>query len=136
MRHKKKGNPLNRNRGHRKALLANLVNSFFEKGKIKTTHAKAKESQRLAEKLITLGKKGTLHARRRALAILRHKPVVKKIFDEIAPLFRDRNGGYTRVIKLGNRPGDGALISQLELVAQPASSKSKGESKSKAAEKE
>ena len=116
MRHKKKGNPLSRNTSHRKALLSNLVTSFFIAGKIRTTHAKAKEGQRLAEKMITLGKSGTLHARRQVLRIIRRQAVVKKLFDEIAPLYRERNGGYTRVTKLGVRAGDGALVSQLELI--------------------
>lgn len=119
MRHKKKGNPLGLNSAHRKAMLSNLVVSFFEHGKVKTTHDKAKEGQRLAEKLITLGKQNTLHARRQAFRIVKSRDVVKVLFDNIAPQYADRNGGYTRVIKLGNRHGDNALVSLLEMVVAP-----------------
>ena len=116
MRHRKKGNPLNRTSSHRKAMLSNLVTSLIDKGKIRTTHAIAKEGQRLAERMVTLGKQNSLHARRRAVSCLHDKSMVKKLFEDVAPQYRERHGGYTRVIKLGMRKGDGAMLSQLEFV--------------------
>lgn len=97
-------------------MLNNMVASLFLHKKIKTTHPKAKEARRLAERLITFGKKGTLAARRHVLRFIPNKDIVKMLFDEIAPHFAERNGGYTRVIKLGFREGDGAPMSILELV--------------------
>src|SRR2546423_15195939 len=113
MRHQKKTVKLGRTAEHRKALLANQVCSLIEHHRIKTTLAKAKAVRPLAEKMVTLGKQGSLHARRTALAVLRQKNAVKKLFDDIAPRSADRNGGYTRIIKLGLRKSDagaGALI--------------------------
>ena len=100
----------------RKALLRNLVTSFLENGKINTTVTRAKETRSMAEKMITLGKKGTLAARRQALAYIPKEDVVTKLFSEIAPKYADRNGGYTRIYKLGERRGDAAQMAILELV--------------------
>ena len=100
----------------RKALLRNLVTSFLENGKIETTVTRAKETQAMAEKLITLGKANTLHTRRQALEFITKEDVVTKVFAEIAPKYADRNGGYTRIIKIGPRRGDGAEMAILELV--------------------
>ncbi len=107
---------LGRPTSHRKAMLRNQVTSLFEQGKIETTVHKAKETQRVAEKMITLAKRGDLHARRQVLAYVYDETVVTKLFEEIAPQYEDRNGGYTRVLKLGPRRGDGAEMAILELV--------------------
>ncbi len=119
MRHRKTGRKLGRNTSHRRALLRNMVTSLFEHGRIQTTDAKAKEVRRVAEKLITLGRRGNLHARRQALAYVRSKDVVAKLFEEIAPRFASRPGGYTRIVKAGIRRGDNAPMSVLELVSEP-----------------
>ncbi len=116
MRHQKKTVKLGRTAEHRKALLANQVCSLIEHQRIKTTLAKAKAVRPLAEKMVTLGKKGSLHARRTALAVLRQRSAVKKLFDDIAPRSADRNGGYTRIIKLGQRKSDSAAVAFLEWV--------------------
>lgn len=100
----------------RRALLRNQVTSFLESGKMTTTVTRAKETRSMAEKMITLGKKGTLAARRQALAYITKEDVVTKLFSEIAPKYADRNGGYTRIYKLGERRGDGAQMAILELV--------------------
>lgn len=107
---------LGRPTDHRKAMLRNQVTSLLRNGKIETTVTRAKETQRMAEKMITLGKKGDLHARRQALAYIYDEDVVKELFDEIAPKYSERNGGYTRVLKVGPRRGDGAEMAILELV--------------------
>lgn len=107
---------LGRPTDHRKAMLRNLVTSLLRHGKIETTVTRAKETQRMAEKMITLGKRGDLHARRQVLAYVYDEDVVTKIFEEIAPNYKDRNGGYTRVLRVGPRRGDGAEIAILELV--------------------
>ncbi|EOD01020.1 50S ribosomal protein L17 [Caldisalinibacter kiritimatiensis] len=107
---------LGRTTDHRVAMLRNLVTSLLKNGRIKTTQAKAKEVRRLAEKMITLGKRGDLHARRQALAYIYDESVVKTLFDEIAPKYEERNGGYTRIMKLGPRRGDGAEMVIIELV--------------------
>jgi len=120
MRHRRKGRKLNRTASHRRALLANLVTALFEHGSIKTTLAKAKEARPLAEKLITLAKRGDLAARRRALRIVKDKSLVYKLFNQLAPKFVDRNGGYTRIVRLGRRMGDGAHIVVLQLVEAKA----------------
>ncbi|HDI00457.1 MAG: 50S ribosomal protein L17 [Candidatus Latescibacterota bacterium] len=120
MRHRRKGRKLNRTASHRRALLANLVTALFEHGSIKTTLAKAKEARPLAEKLITLAKRGDLAARRRALRIVKDKSLVYKLFNQLAPKFVDRNGGYTRIVRLGRRMGDGAHIAVLQLVEAKA----------------
>ncbi|PLX40799.1 MAG: 50S ribosomal protein L17 [Deltaproteobacteria bacterium] len=125
MRHNKTGRQLGRNSSHRKAMFRNMVTSLFEHGKIKTTDAKAKELRKIAEKLITLAKRGDLHARRRALSYVRSRDVVEKLFGEISGQFGDRPGGYTRIIKLGNRRGDNAPLSIIELVSEPCEPKVK-----------
>ncbi|SCG84074.1 50S ribosomal protein L17 [Proteiniborus sp. DW1] len=107
---------LGRPTDHRKAMLRNLVTSLLRNGKIETTETRAKETKRMAEKMITLAKRGDLHARRQVLAYVYDETVVKNLFDEIAPKYADRNGGYTRILKLGPRRGDAAEIVILELV--------------------
>ena len=107
---------LGRPTDHRKAMLRNQVTSLLRNGRIETTVTRAKETQRMVDKMITLGTKGDLHARRQVLAYIYDKDVVKKLFDEIAPKYADRNGGYTRILKLGPRRGDAAEIVILELV--------------------
>jgi large subunit ribosomal protein L17 len=141
MRHQKKTVKLGRTAEHRKALLANQVCSLIEHQRIKTTLAKAKAVRPLAEKMVTLGKKGSLHARRTALAVLRQKDAVKKLFDDIAPRSADRQGGYTRIIKLGQRKSDSAAIAFLEWVdvaaaveESPATEKGRKRNKSPNAE--
>jgi large subunit ribosomal protein L17 len=116
MRHLKQGRKLGRTAAHRKALLRNLATALLEHDRIITTEAKAKELRRVADKLVTLGKRGDLHARRQALQVIRSNAVVRKLFDEIAPRFATRNGGYTRVLRLGYRPGDAAAMAVIELV--------------------
>jgi len=116
MRHQKKTVRLGRKAEHRKALLANQVCSLIEHRRIKTTLAKAKAVRPLAEKMVTLGKNGSIHARRTAFATLRHKDAVKKLFDEIAPASTERNGGYTRIIRLGQRQSDSASMALIEWV--------------------
>jgi len=116
MRHKVAGRGLSRPTGHQWALYRNQVSDLLAYGKITTTEAKAKEVRSLAEKMITLGKEGSLVSRRRALAFATNKKVVQKLFDEIAPLYAERPGGYTRIIKLGPRPGDNAPLVQLQLI--------------------
>ena len=116
MNHRKTGRKLGRSSAHRKALFRNMVTSLLEHEQIRTTDAKAKELRGVAEKMITLGKKGTLHARRNALRTIRSKDVTAKVFDELAERYKDRPGGYTRVIKLGQRPGDAAPMAIIELV--------------------
>src|ERR1700682_5179904 len=116
MRHQKKTLKLGLTAAHRKALLANQVCSLIEHQRIKTTLAKAKAVRPLAEKMVTLGKKGSLHARRNALAVLRQKNAVKKLFGEVAPRSTTRNGGYTRIVKLGRRKSDSAAMAFIEWV--------------------
>ena len=120
MNHRKTGRKLGRTSAHRKALFRNMVTSLLEHEQIRTTDAKAKELRGVAERMITLGKKGTLHARRNALRTIRSKEVTAKVFDELAARYEDRPGGYTRVIKLGQRPGDAAPMSIIELVDRGA----------------
>jgi large subunit ribosomal protein L17 len=116
MRHHRAGKKLGRDASHRKALYANLAGSLIEHGRIKTTEAKAKAVKPFAEQMITLGKRGDLHARRLALAELRSQDVVHVLFAEVAPRFAERPGGYTRIVKLGPRQGDAADMVYLELV--------------------
>ncbi len=116
MRHRKAGRKLGRSSGHRKALYRNLITELFRHERIKTTEAKAKAIRGKAEKLITLGKRGDLHAHRLAAARLNDPEIVRKLFDEIAPRYEDRPGGYTRIYKLGRRQGDGASMVLIELV--------------------
>jgi large subunit ribosomal protein L17 len=107
------------------AMLRNLVTSFLEKERVRTTLAKAKEARPLAEKMITLGKKGTLHARRQVLAFVRKEGVVTKVFDDLGPRFSQRPGGYSRIVKLGPRGGDGAQMAMLELIGSEFKKKAK-----------
>ena len=107
---------LGRESAHRKAMLRNLVTDLLREGRITTTEMRAKEAKRMAEKMITLGKRGDLHARRQALAYIYDEDVVTKLFDELANTYEDRQGGYTRILKLGPRRGDGAEEVYLELV--------------------
>jgi len=116
MRHQKKTIKLGRTAAHRKALLANQVCSLISHQRVKTTLAKAKAVRPLAEKMVTFGKNGSIHARRMALSMLRQKDAVKKLFDEIAPRSADRNGGYTRIVKLGQRKSDSASMAFIEWV--------------------
>ena len=116
MRHRNAHRKLSRNTSHRRALLRNLVTDFLDHGRLMTTLPKAKEVRPLAEKMITLGKRDSLHARRQAQAYLLREAIVKKVFDTIAPRFAGRNGGYSRIIKLGNRQGDGADLAIIELL--------------------
>ena len=118
MRHMKEGRKLRRTASHRKALLRNMVSSLFEFEKIETTDAKAKELRKVADKMITWGKRGDLHARRLTLRVISNKNVVHKLFSDIAPRFKERNGGYTRIIKTGRRKGDNAPLSIIELIPQ------------------
>ena len=122
MRHRKHGRQLGRNSKHRLALFRNLVTSLLEHERIETTEAKAKELRGLTEKLITLGKQGTLHARRGALRVLRTKQTVEKLFDDVAKRFPARHGGYTRIIKTRQRPGDAAQMVAIELVEKAGES--------------
>ncbi len=116
MRHQKRGRKLGRTASHRKAMLQNMAASVLLHKQIKTTEAKAKEARKLVERLITYGKKGTTHARRLAFAILRDKKATTILFDEIAPVYENRQGGYTRLIKLGYRPNDSSKVVLLQLV--------------------
>ena len=116
MRHLKQGRKLGRTTAHRKALLRNLATALLEHERIITTQPKAKELRRVADKLVTLGKRGNLHARRQALQVVQSNAVVQKLFNEIAPRFAGRQGGYTRILRLGYRPGDAAAMAVIELV--------------------
>src|SRR5262245_49333751 len=116
MRHKNAHRKLSRNTSHRRALLRNLVTDFLDHGRLMTTLPKAKELRPLAEKMITLGKRDNLHARRQLQSFLLREAVAKKVFETIAPRFADRNSGYSRIIKLGNRKGDGAELAIIELL--------------------
>jgi large subunit ribosomal protein L17 len=116
VRHARSGKKLGRDSAHRKALYSNLAGALIEHGRIKTTVTKAKAVKPLAEQMITLGRRGDLHARRQATAFLRSRDVVHKLFAEVGPLFKDRPGGYTRIVKIGPRPGDAAEMAYLELV--------------------
>jgi large subunit ribosomal protein L17 len=116
MRHRVAGVKLNRSPAHRRALLRNLVTALLQYEAVRTTDAKAKELRRWGDRMITLGKQGTLHARRRAATFVARPSVLKKLFDEIAPRYGSRHGGYTRVVKLGVRHGDAAAVSLVELV--------------------
>jgi len=132
MRHQVKKRYLRRDSAHRRALLRNLVTSFIDKERIKTTLAKAKAAKPIAEKMITLAKRNTLHARRQALAYIFKESVVKKLFDAVGPRFNERPGGYARIVKLAPRPGDGAQMALLEMIG----SEFKKKTKKKKAEKE
>jgi large subunit ribosomal protein L17 len=119
MRHLKKGRSLHRSSSHRKALLQNLAASVLTHERVRTTEAKAKEVRGLIDRIITWGKRGDLHARRLAARRVPNRTIVKKVFDELAPRYRDRPGGYTRIMKVGHRHGDNAPMVILELVDRP-----------------
>lgn len=135
MRHGRKIKKLGRTKSHRKAMLSNMAASLFLHQVIKTTEPKAKEVRKLVEKLITLGKRGDLHAHRQVYDVIKDRKLVKKIFEEIAPKFKDRQGGYTRVVKLGLRRGDGAAVSVLELLLEKPPKEEKKGKKEKAEKK-
>ena len=116
MRHRKSGRKLGRDASHRKALYANLTGALIEHGRIKTTIAKAKEVRPIAEQMITLGRRGGVHSRRQALKFLRSQDVVHKLFSDVGPRFKDREGGYSRIVRIGPRLGDAAEMAYLELV--------------------
>ena len=125
MRHRKSGVKLNRTTSHRQAMFRNMVTSLFKHDRIKTTDAKAKELRRWADHIVTLAKRGDLHARRLALSIVREKDVVHKLFEEAQERFGSRSGGYTRIIKIGRRPGDAAAMTLVELIQSDAAKPSK-----------
>ncbi len=116
MRHGKSGRRFGRTTSHRKAMFRNMVTSLLEHGRIRTTDQRAKELRKLAAQMVTLGKRNTLHSRRLAARTIQDPGVVQKLFDEIAPGFAERHGGYTRIVKLGRRRGDNALMSMIELL--------------------
>ena len=129
MRHRVAGVKLNRSPAHRRALFRNLVTALLHHEAVRTTDAKARELKRWGDRLITLGKQGTLHARRRAASLVQSRAVVKKLFDDLAPRYHSRQGGYTRVVKLGLRAGDAAPVSMVELVDRPGSEPETGKKK-------
>lgn len=116
MRHRRKGRPLGRTASHRRAMLSNMATSLFRHEQIRTTTAKAKELRPFAERLITLARRGDLHARRQAARTIRDKEALQKLFDTLGPRYADREGGYMRVLKVGRRDGDGAEIALIRLV--------------------
>ena len=127
MRHRQSGRKLNRTTSHRKSLFKNMAQALFKHEQIVTTLPKAKELKRVVEKLITLGKKGTLHSRRLAFNQIRDKDMVSKLFDNLAKRYLDRKGGYTRVLKAGFRYGDSAPMAVIELVDRDENAKGAGE---------
>jgi large subunit ribosomal protein L17 len=133
MRHGKAGSKLGRTSSHRKAMLRNMVTSFLKYEKVKTTDVKAKELKVVAEKMITLGKRGDLHARRQALAFVRDPEVVGKLFSELSERYRGRAGGYTRIVKMGYRTGDNAPLSVVEFIGAVQKQKPKKKKASSAA---
>ncbi len=132
MRHRKHGRALSRSRSHRNALVRNQVTDLLRHEAIVTTEAKAKAIRPVAERMITLGKRGTLHARRQASAVLTDRKVLRRLFDEVAPRFEERNGGYTRIVKLGPRRGDGAAMAHIELVERAAPTVAEAEAEAQA----
>ncbi|MBU0991777.1 MAG: 50S ribosomal protein L17 [Proteobacteria bacterium] len=136
MRHKKAGLKLSRTSSHRNAMFRNMVTSLFKYERIKTTDTKAKELKRWADNIITLAKRGDLHARRQALAIIRERKIVDKIFDGASERFNISSGGYTRVTKIGFRSGDAASLSIVELIASEVKAKPKNEKPSKKSKSE
>jgi len=118
MRHRAKGRQLSRTSSHRRALLNNMATSLFEHGRVITTEAKAKELRPFAEKLITLARRGDLHARRLVERKIKDRETLSRLFSEIGPRFAARPGGYTRILKLGHRPGDGADVARIELLSE------------------
>jgi large subunit ribosomal protein L17 len=139
MHHGKTGSKLGRTSSHKEAMLRNMVTSVIKHERIKTTDTKAKELRKLAEKMVTLGKKGSLHARRQALAVVRDKDMVGKLFGELTERYRNRAGGYTRIVKVGYRYGDNAPVSILEFISdekKKEKAKAKGKTKAKAKKEE
>jgi len=143
MRHRLAGRKLGRTSSHRMAMLRNMVTELLDKEKITTTISKAKALRPFTEKMITLGKRGSLHARRQALSVIRKKSVVHKLFDSLGPRYADRNGGYTRIVRLGYRKGDSAERALIELVGSDVSEETvdkeaskKSQSKTKSEKKE
>jgi len=134
MRHGKKIAKLGRNPSHRKAMMSNMVTSLLSEEKITTTHTRAKEHRRSAERMITFAKRGDLHARRQVLRFVADKQVVSKLFDELGPRYKSRSGGYTRIVKLGPRRGDGTFMSIIELVDRPGVAVTSTEEETVAAE--
>lgn len=130
MRHRKLTTKLGRTSSHRKAMFRNMVTSFLKYEKVETTDTKAKELRRIAEKMVTLGKRGDLHARRQALAYVRDRDVVEKLFEQISSRFKERRGGYTRIVKTGYRTGDNAPMALVEFVGEE---KEKGQKAKKTA---
>ena len=118
MRHQLSGRKLGRTTAHRWAMFRNMATALIEHGRIRTTLPRAKELRRIADQLITLGKKNTVHARRQAFDFVRDRGVVKKLFDHITPVFKDRNGGYTRIMQLGTRPGDTSKMALIEYLSE------------------
>jgi large subunit ribosomal protein L17 len=135
MRHQKVGRKLSRNSSHRKAMLRNIVTSLFKHERIETTEARAKELRPVAEKMITLAKRGDLHARRQALAFLEDKSTAHRIFDELKDRYMDRQGGYLRIVRKGNRKGDGAPVTVVQLLPGAEDDK-KAKKKGKASSRE
>lgn len=131
MHHGKAGSKLGRTSSHKEAMLRNMVTSIIKHERIRTTDMKAKELRKIADKMITLGKKGGLHARRQALAVVRDKDMVGKLFGELTERYRDRQGGYTRIIKAGYRFGDNAPVSILEYISDEKKKETKAKVKSK-----
>ena len=129
MRHRKSGRKLSRKTAHRKALMSNLASALITHKKIKTTDAKAKELRMFIEPLVTYAKRGDLHARRQVLKRIRHKSIVRELFDNIGPVFSNRDGGYTRITKLGYRDNDCAPISMIEFVDMIIEVETQGEEK-------
>ena len=129
MRHRKSGRKLSRKTAHRKALMSNLASALITHKKIKTTDAKAKELRMFIEPLVTYAKRGDLHARRQVLRRIRHKSIVRELFDNIGPVFSNRDGGYTRITKLGYRDNDCAPISMIEFVDMIVKVETQGEEK-------
>ncbi len=125
MRHNRDEKRFDRTYSHLKSMLSNMTNDLVVWGRIRTTTPKAKVLRKFAERMITLGKDGSLSARRRAMAFMRNKETVTKLFAEVAPRFKERNGGYTRILKIGQRPGDNASMSIIELVEGPQASEAK-----------
>lgn len=136
MRHLKGTKKFNKTAAHKKAMFSNLLVSFFSYERVKTTTAKAKELRRLSDRIITRAKEPTLHNKRIVLRKVRNRDVVAKLFDDIAPRYKNINGGYTRIIKLGNRMGDGAELSMIELVSVQGGSDKKPKGKKKEEVKE
>ncbi len=118
MRHRQKGRALSRTKAHRRAMLSNMASSLFEHEKVVTTEAKAKELRPYAEKIITLARRGDLHARRRVERRIKDRKITGRLFSELGPRYADRPGGYTRIVKLGHREGDGAEVARIELLPE------------------